>query len=136
MEKWHGNRRHENAQIVTYKEIINQYYNRCKRDDIKWGLTDEEAIALFIQDCHYCGHPPMRNRNAYRQRKNRTAKEWHKTAEVQYNGIDRIDSNQDYHAANVVTACFICNRAKSNMTFQEFTEWIKRIIAHGKTSSS
>lgn len=124
----HGNRR-SNPQIVTYKTIVNQYHNSCRRRSIEWHLTTEEAIAIFQMDCHYCGSPPAQKRNAY-IKNGRPRKEWHFEATVLFNGIDRINNDGHYEPINVVPCCFICNRAKSNMTFQEFTTWIQRIKHH------
>lgn len=35
-----------------------------------------------------------------------------------------------YTIANVVPACIICNRAKSEMTLEEFQVWAKRVVSH------
>jgi len=43
-----------------------------------------------------------------------------------YNGLDRIDSSNLHLKNNVVPCCKFCNFAKSNLTIQEFNEWIIR----------
>lgn len=40
--------------------------------------------------------------------------------------LDRIDNNRGYVISNVVACCKICNRAKSDMTINDFMDWIKR----------
>lgn len=44
------------------------------------------------------------------------------------NGIDRIDSDLGYVDGNVKSCCFICNRAKGNLSIIDFRKWIDNII--------
>jgi hypothetical protein len=44
--------------------------------------------------------------------------------EFVYNGIDRLDCAIGYQPNNVVSCCAICNRAKGDMPFEAFIEWI------------
>ena len=43
------------------------------------------------------------------------------------NGIDRVDNSRGYEEDNVVTCCFTCNHAKSAMSLQQFSEWVRRL---------
>jgi 5-methylcytosine-specific restriction endonuclease McrA len=124
----HGNRK-SNPKIVTYKTIISQYHNSCRRKGTRWELTEEEAISLFNSHCFYCGTPPKQSRNAY-IKKHRSTKTWHQEATVYFNGIDRLDSGGHYTASNTVASCFVCNRAKGNMSLEDFRQWINRIARH------
>jgi hypothetical protein len=47
-----------------------------------------------------------------------------------YNGLDRIKNAEGYTFENVVSCCYICNRAKSTMTQEEFLAWISRVHTH------
>ena len=42
---------------------------------------------------------------------------------ITYNGIDRIDSTKGYFNDNVVSCCKVCNRAKSNLSLEDFKQW-------------
>lgn len=44
------------------------------------------------------------------------------------NGIDRFFNDKGYTEANCVPACWQCNRAKSNMSTKEFSDWTKRFV--------
>lgn len=45
-----------------------------------------------------------------------------------YNGIDRVNKSIGYTKRNCVTACKFCNKAKTDMSIKEWTEWLKRIV--------
>lgn len=44
------------------------------------------------------------------------------------NGVDRFYNSKGYTEDNCAPACWICNRAKSDMSIEEFTAWSKRFI--------
>lgn len=82
----------------------------------EWTLTREQFRAVCEQPCHYCGSPPS-------ERQHRNLSGACKT-----NGIDRIDSNLGYITSNVVPCCTICNLAKSDTPYAEFSAWLDRIV--------
>lgn len=41
--------------------------------------------------------------------------------------LDRVDPSLPYYIENVVLACWSCNAAKGEASYQEFIEWCKRI---------
>lgn len=43
-----------------------------------------------------------------------------------FNGIDRVDNFKGYTLENSVPCCTICNRAKSNMLYDDFMSYIQR----------
>lgn len=99
------------------------YSNYKSRAKIKgWGisLTFEEFKNLVTQDCHYCGLKPT----MYREDRVK----WRKgMSRVYFNGIDRLDSNKGYTLENSVPCCEDCNKAKRNLSKEQFLELIKRI---------
>lgn len=102
--------------------LISSYKNRAKKKGIKFHLFEAEFFHLTSQDCHYCGSEPKsclrgkskRNMNGY----------------YIYNGLDRVDNSEGYTSTNVVTACEVCNKAKRDMTYEDFKNWIRRLICH------
>ncbi len=95
------------------------YKRKAKNRNISFELTIDDFSKITQQDCHYCGIEPYR-----------TVKTTNKTGEYIYNGIDRINSNEGYTINNVVACCRHCNQAKSNMTMEEFNQWIIRLFNH------
>lgn len=84
----------------------------ASRRSIQWKLSEEEWSSLATKNCHYCGSEPNNVISEYGFR---------------YNGLDRINSNGIYELTNVVPCCKICNRSKSDISQQEFYDWIKRV---------
>ena len=103
----------------------NHALRQCKRAarerNYEWLLTDEQAFALFVLPCHYCGaiatnhstHPDA-------------------NGSFRYNGIDRVDNSQGYTPENCVACCKHCNVAKRSMTVLEFRMWITQVYNHLK----
>ncbi len=83
----------------------------ASRRSIKWNISEEEWTKISQKDCFYCGANPSNMITEYG---------------YPYNGLDRIDSNGIYELTNVVPCCKICNRSKSDISQQEFYDWIKR----------
>ena len=83
------------------------YKRQAKQRELVWGLSDEQASALFAAACHYCGEPPL-----------------------PLNGIDRKDNGGDYVEGNVLPCCRTCNFAKSSRAYDEFVAWIAKAGAH------
>jgi hypothetical protein len=44
-----------------------------------------------------------------------------------YNGIDRLNKNKGYIIQNCVSCCKICNRAKSDMTYNKWLKYLKNL---------
>ena len=49
---------------------------------------------------------------------------------VDYQGIDRINPDGDYVLNNVLPACYFCNHAKAQRSYEEFVEWGLRLGGH------
>lgn len=95
--------------------LIYDYKRAALKRNLSWTLSNEEAKNLFKSNCYYCNLEPC---NVCNKRKLK--------GEFIYNGIDRLDNNKGYTIENCVTCCKICNRAKFQMTEDDFKKWIKR----------
>jgi hypothetical protein len=84
--------------------------------NLKFELTNDEFKTLIFNNCYYCNnilkHDKIIGKNKY---------------ELYYNGIDRINNKEGYTISNSVSCCIICNIAKSDMTIEEFYNWINLI---------
>ena len=75
---------------------------------IMWTIPEEEKyINWLTDDCSYCGIKAG--------------------IITPYQGFDRVDSSDYYRVGNVVPCCKYCNRAKNDLTTEEFLDWIIRI---------
>ncbi len=109
--------RHTNLERSFNLSVV----SRCKKSDrINNFLTIEEYESIIKQDCYYCGEPPRKighlgkNRIALRE-------------DFYANGVDRVDSSEDYTLDNVVPCCSQCNTMKMSYTKEEFFNKIKII---------
>jgi hypothetical protein len=90
-----------------------------KRKDSNLTLQDIEVLVL--DKCFYCGasgRNKCRDKNGSKQLP---------AVVLEYNGIDRIDSNRGYTKENSVTCCYRCNLAKNDMSQSEFFDLISAI---------
>ena len=108
------------------------YKTSAKKQERKFLLTIEEFKILTTSSCHYCGSQPtlIKCTNPYNE--NRKS-HW---GDYAYNGIDRVDNNEGYTLENCITCCYICNRAKNNMSYNEFINYTKRIYNYLTTKDN
>ena len=90
-----------------------------------FNLTFEDFQKLIGQNCTYCGQVPNHKHNCFAGAKNpmpeNLANGW-----ISYNGLDRIDSTEDYTLDNVVTCCGSCNQLKGSLTLSEFIQKVEK----------
>lgn len=97
---------------------IYHYKKSAERRKIQFTLSDEEACALFLQPCFYCGAPPVDIlENKY-------------NGKVPVNGIDRRENAKGYTKENSVPCCTWCNYAKSDSSETDFIAWLDRASRH------
>ena len=95
-----------------FRKVFRDYRRGALRRGILFEITEAEVATLLQQDCHYCGLPPSRdipNRNSF--------------GNYRCSGIDRIDNAKPYCSTNVVSACWMCNRAKGSLSRDTFLKW-------------
>ncbi len=104
----------------TIKTLINNYRYNAERKGKEFSLTFDECVILFRNQCFYCGRLPIKKRNK-------------RFSTFLYNGIDRLSSDGDYVAGNVVSCCEICNKAKRDLRLDVFLEWIDDLLNYRAT---
>lgn len=111
---------------VGFKALMYVYKKHATDRNLKFHLTYDEFKNLTQLNCHYCGIPPQQ---VYVLKKKGTD-EVRAGVPVTYNGVDRIDSSLNYTIDNTVPCCKVCNRAKMEMSYEDFREWVQRIYKH------
>ena len=86
-----------------------------------FDLSKEVFMKLVISNCHYCGIQPLQREKTKRAKNVKT---------FYYNGIDRIDNNVGYIESNCVSCCKVCNRAKRELDYDEFINWIDQLVRY------
>ena len=115
------NSRYKLANVnAGYNAIYRAYKNNAKNRKLQFTITLNEFIELLNQNCYYCNIEPSRihDKSYYH---------------IKYNGVDRINNKFGYLKNNVVSCCKTCNIAKNNLKYEEFLEWIKRLINNYET---
>jgi len=102
-------------------QMYANYKIAAKRRGLSFELSRLEFSDLIKQNCHYCFSPPVSKENRADVKKG-AFKET-----IPVNGIDRKDNTIGYILANSLPCCSICNRAKLNMSYEDFTAWINRL---------
>ena len=115
---WDHPRTHPNPIESAWDYNWKQYQRNAKFRRQSMTLSYEEFKSLCSQPCFYCGAVPER-RPSQRSRSSLLA-----------SGLDRVDNALGYEKGNVVPCCTWCNRAKNNMTKDEF---IRRCVAVAET---
>jgi len=98
------------------KKVIQRYKRSAKYRGLYFLLTTKEISDLFKKKCYYCGSPPSNN-----------CKHGKGNGSFVYSGVDRKDNKIGYISKNCVPCCDICNKAKRNLDYQDFIDWIYRI---------
>lgn len=96
-------------------KLFNDYKYRAKKRDIDFKITEDQFTYISTGQCYYCGI-------AFDK----------KIKEETCNGVDKFYNDKGYSEDNCVPACWICNRAKSDLSPEEFFTWIKRLMTQHK----
>lgn len=102
-------------------QVHSVYRSHARIRGYVWELSDEEFDKLTAMNCFYCNQPPATCRNP---------RATYGGGEFIYNGIDRVNNDLGYILENVVTCCEICNRAKKDMSLDDFMGWIARLVTY------
>lgn len=125
----HGNRK-TTAQNTSFNSLLNRHLQTAKRKNREWNLTKDEFKNLIFSNCHYCNTKPSQTYNVFVTKEGRYRKgikEWADSGQIFYNGIDRKDNEVGYTKINSLPCCFVCNRAKLTMSYNEFLNWVRRL---------
>ena len=110
------------TKLPNNQGVINQIilgYKRHARDrKLAWNLSIQNIRVLIAKNCAYCGEPPS----------NIKITKNYKEGFV-YSGIDRVNPKRGYFTDNVVPCCSLCNRAKNNLSLEQFKEWVVKLDA-------
>lgn len=119
----------KNRESALWKQLYNSSVlkkenYRIKKGWVKSDINFEHFKYLCKSKCFYCGEI---NSNVI---KDIRGEQVISDAILKYNGIDRRDSSIGYTKENTVPCCKNCNRAKNDMTYDAFFEWVKTIYEY------
>ena len=101
--------------------VFSNYKSKCKMKGREFKLDKKDFTKLVLSDCHYCGSKPsnLRKDEAKSRRGSKT--------NCYLNGVDRVDSEKGYTIENSLPCCEDCNRAKRNLSYNQFLTMVKNI---------
>ena len=97
------------------------YRHSAKHRNLSFELSRNEFNSIILKNCYYCGSYPSN-----------VSKSGHNNGDFIYSGIDRMNNEIGYTLENCVPCCIICNRAKNNLSFNEFLNWISKLVENNK----
>lgn len=103
----------------AFNQVFGHYRRQAKKRGVDWNLDKDEFRKITKRDCFYCGKPPSQKGGGNKN-----------NGFYIYNGVDRIDSQKGYDLENAVSCCGECNRAKNNMSIENFRNMIESIFVH------
>lgn len=106
---------------ATKHTVLCGYKSDARGRNYCWSITDDEFFSLCKAPCLYCGDLP---RNI--------SKSIYGTGDFIYNGIDRTNNSLGYTKENTVSCCRICNRAKSNLSYEDWISYLSRVAMRQK----
>lgn len=121
--KNHKNARTLPAGEAMFNNLYSTYVYRASRKNIIFNISKDDFRSLTKQKCFYCNSSPATicGKNFKSKLRNGT---------YTFNGLDRIIPQKGYVLTNVVACCEICNKAKRDLPFEKFINWIKNITSY------
>ena len=125
MRKSCGCRSQARIDEVGVNRKFSEYKRKSSYRKKEFLLTREQFEKLIKSNCVYCGIEPNQILKRLKTKK----------LQLLYNGIDRKDPSVGYLIENCVSACRYCNQSKSDMTIEQWSNHLKRIIKHGRMTN-
>lgn len=116
--------------VAEINTVFSMYRSTAISKGRQFTLSIERFRELVTGACHYCGVPPrVTSKDTVKTGiREEVRRKW--ASRTPRNGIDRVDNSLGYADGNVVSCCAVCNRAKREMSKDEFISWIDRAAAH------
>ena len=93
----------------AFMALYAAYTRRAAKRGLIFSLNLDQFRELTGAPCVYCQAAP------------------HEAEGYAWNGIDRLNSDFGYSADNCVSCCFVCNRAKMNMSVTDWETYLHRL---------
>lgn len=113
----------DSENTMSFTNLYHRYKTSAKTRKIEFKLSKDEFRKITSSNCFYCGIEPLQ-----------IGRQVIKSKIYLYNGIDRLNNSIGYNIENSKPCCFVCNRAKRDMSFNEFLNYIDRLKNHKITT--
>ena len=106
---------------ASFNALLRSYIRGASERGHEFLLSKDEFKYFTKQKCFYCGIDPY----------NEFKSVCYKTTYI-FNGVDRVNSKENYTLENCVSCCKRCNYAKHIMTENEWLDWTTRFVNYNK----
>jgi len=115
---------------TAFRDLWCHYKKGARERNLEWALTEEQFRELTKSPCYYTGREPSQvAHSASTNKRVKLGLEPLPGGYYVYNGIDCLDSTVGYTLENCVAACGDANKAKLEMTHDEFITLCKEIAS-------
>lgn len=105
------------------KKLYTSLKNGAKSRNLLFDLDYDNFVLLTNQNCYICGDKPTDKHYGYtRRRYSQNNDNW-----VICNSLDRVNNEVGYTTDNVKPCCFMCNRLKSDFSFELLLDKVIKI---------
>lgn len=107
--------------VAAFNVLYGNYKKAATVRNLEFSLTKEEFREVTSKSCHYCGVAPSNLAISPNKKKQLFGN-------YTFNGIDRKNNIEGYTYPNILPCCKTCNYAKRNMTYDDFTTYLIRVV--------
>jgi hypothetical protein len=104
-------------------KAFNTYRKHAKFRNLVFELTKEMFSKLILEKCFYCEKKDSCKTSLQRSK-------YLGDRFFLHNGIDRLDNLKGYTIENSVPCCKLCNHMKWNLSFKDWIDHIKIVLAN------
>ena len=119
IKKLQDGRRKHLPQQASAKRIWSGYVDKDSN-----CVDFDSFLNVSQKNCFYCGIVPNRKYNFFTAPSSKSSEYSRNNGNFIYNGLDRVDSKLYHTIDNIVPCCYDCNRAKNNLSVENFLKWI------------
>lgn len=106
----------------VYQIMLNNIKTDCRLRGHAFDLDLDDIKRISILPCTYCKRNPYEYKCRYQRKNSVLPNEC-----LLLNGIDRVIPSEGYTKENIAPCCKYCNRAKSDLSLEEFKNLIELI---------
>ena len=107
---------------TSFNRVFRYYVTNANRRGIDFKIDRDFFKEVSSKNCFYCNKPP----SDFFKRDLRSGK-------FIYNGVDRVDNNRGYEYDNCVSCCRVCNRAKGDLSIEDWMDYLRNLTNFRKS---
>lgn len=115
----------KSAPDTPQKLSFRNYRTGARNRNLSFNIDFKTFLRVTALPCYLCGREPYERKYAFTRR--RYSQGVDADVSAVFNGIDRLNSELGYEDFNIAACCTMCNRMKSDFSFEAFKEKVFEI---------